>query len=299
MPNSGVLLIDKPTEMTSHDLVNIARKVFQTKKIGHNGTLDPDATGVMVLCVGQATRLNEYLTADDKRYRATLRFGTETDTQDSSGNVVATCALPTLDEAGFRDVLTRFVGKQEQTPPLYSAIKKDGKPLYRYAREGLAVDDIPKREIEIYALECLSYNNEEAVIDVHCSKGTYIRTLCQDIARACGSCGCMSALRRTAAGAFTLDACLSIEALRASADPYALLLPMSEALTLPQLAITSAAQRDDLMNGRRVRVAPDASCNAAEGWCRLCRMASSWPSVTSKQAHLFLKKSFTDKEESH
>ena len=257
MPNSGVLLIDKPTEMTSHDLVNIARKVFQTKKIGHNGTLDPDATGVMVLCVGQATRLNEYLTADDKRYRATLRFG---------GNVVATCALPTMDEAGFRDVLTRFVGKQEQTPPLYSAIKKDGKPLYRYAREGLAVDDIPKREIEIYALECLSYNDEEAVIDVHCSKGTYIRTLCQDIARACGSCGCMSALRRTAAGAFTLDACLSVEALRESADPYALLLPMSEALTLPQLAITSAAQRDDLMNGRRVRVAPDASCNAAEGW---------------------------------
>ena len=266
MPNSGVLLIDKPTEMTSHDLVNIARKVFQTKKIGHNGTLDPDATGVMVLCVGQATRLNEYLTADDKRYRATLRFGTETDTQDSSGNVVATCALPTQDEAGFRDVLTRFVGKQEQTPPLYSAIKKDGKPLYRYAREGLAVDDIPNREIEIYALECLSYNGEEAVIDVHCSKGTYIRTLCQDIARACGSCGCMSALRRTAAGAFTLDACLSVEALRESTDPYALLLPMSEALTLPQLAITSAAERDDLMNGRRVRVAPDASCNATEGW---------------------------------
>ena len=131
MPNSGVLLIDKPTEMTSHDLVNIARKVFQTKKIGHNGTLDPDATGVMVLCVGQATRLNEYLTADDKRYRATLRFGTETDTQDSSGNVVATCALPTQDEAGFRDVLTRFVGKQEQTPPLYSAIKKDGKSSFK------------------------------------------------------------------------------------------------------------------------------------------------------------------------
>ena len=149
MPNSGVLLIDKPTEMTSHDLVNIARKVFQTKKIGHNGTLDPDATGVMVLCVGQATRLNEYLTADDKRYRATLRFGTETDTQDSSGNVVATCALPTQDEAGFRDVLTRFVGKQEQTPPLYSAIKKDGKPLYRYAREGVAVDDIQARDRDL------------------------------------------------------------------------------------------------------------------------------------------------------
>ena len=203
MPNSGVLLIDKPTEMTSHDLVNIARKVFQTKKIGHNGTLDPDATGVMVLCVGQATRLNEYLTADDKRYRATLRFGTETDTQDSSGNVVATCALPTMDEAGFRDVLTRFVGKQEQTPPLYSAIKKDGKPLYRYAREGLAVDDIPKREIEIYALECLSYNDEEAVIDVHCSKGTYIRTLLEDIADALGQKGTMSALRRTCAGLYT------------------------------------------------------------------------------------------------
>ena len=261
MPESGILLVDKLAGMTSHDLVNIARKVFHTKKVGHNGTLDPDATGVMVLCIGQATRLNEYLTADDKVYRATLRFGSETDTQDASGAVTATCALPTLDEAGFREVLAGFLGEQEQTPPLYSAIKKDGKPLYKYAREGVAVAEIPKRRITIYALDYISYNGEEAVFDVHCSKGTYIRTLCQDIARACGSCGHMTALRRTAAGAFTLTQCLSVEALKESADPYALLLPMSEALDLPRLEVGDAA-REDLMNGRRIA----AQGLAADGW---------------------------------
>ena len=252
MPNSGILLVDKPSNMTSHDLVNIARKVFQTKKVGHNGTLDPDATGVMVLCIGQATRLNEYLVTDEKRYRATLSFGEETDTQDHAGDVIKTCPLPKIDSAAFEKILSTFLGKQQQTPPLYSAIKKNGKPLYQYAREGLEVPEIPSREIEIFDIQCVSFSPEKAMIDVHCGKGTYIRTLCQDIARACGSCGHMFSLQRTAVGPYTLAQCHSVEELKTAEDPYRSLLPMSAALSFPCIEINDATLRSDLMNGKRI-----------------------------------------------
>lgn len=252
MPNSGILLVDKPTDMTSHDLVNIVRKVFHTKKVGHNGTLDPDATGVMVLCINQATRLNEYLVADDKFYRATIKFGCETNTQDISGEVTETCLKPVNDIDTFKSILRRFLGEQEQTPPMYSAIKKDGKPLYKYAREGIDIGEIPKRKIEIFSIECVEYSSDEAVIDVHCSKGTYIRTLCQDIARALGSCGCMSALRRTKAGSFDITKCHSVEELRTSNAPYDLLLPMSEAVMFPKSMISTDNIFKDLMNGKKI-----------------------------------------------
>lgn len=252
MPNSGILLIDKPSDMTSHDLVNIARKVFNTKKVGHNGTLDPDATGVMVLCIGQATRLNEYLVADNKVYQATLTFGNETDTQDISGKIIATCDLPELTESEFKNILKRYIGVQEQTPPMYSAIKKNGKPLYQYAREGKKFDEIPKRKIEIFDIQCLSYDGNVATFIVHCSKGTYIRTLCQDIARDCGSCGCMSKLRRIQVGNFSLEQCVNVDDLRASDDPYALLMPMSEALDFPQVHIMQEDLKMDLQNGKRI-----------------------------------------------
>lgn len=252
MPNSGILLIDKPSDMTSHDLVNIARKVFNTKKVGHNGTLDPDATGVMVLCIGQATRLNEYLVADNKVYQATLTFGNETDTQDISGKIIATCDFPELTESEFKNILKGYIGVQEQTPPMYSAIKKNGKPLYQYAREGKKIDEIPKRKIEIFDIQCLSYDGNVATFIVHCSKGTYIRTLCQDIARDCGSCGCMSKLRRIQVGNFSLEQCVNVDDLRASDDPYALLMPMSEALDFPQIHIMQEDLKMDLQNGKRI-----------------------------------------------
>lgn len=252
MPNSGILLIDKPSDMTSHDLVNIARKVFNTKKVGHNGTLDPDATGVMVLCIGQATRLNEYLAADNKIYQATLTFGHETDTQDISGEVTATCNLPELTASEFNSILQEYIGAQEQTPPIYSAIKMNGKPLYQYAREGKQIDEIPKRKIEIFDIHCLSYDGNTADFIVHCSKGTYIRTLCQDIARDCGSCGCMSMLRRIQTGNFSLEQCVDVDTLRSSDDPYAFLMPMSEALDFPQVHITQEDLKADLQNGKRI-----------------------------------------------
>ena len=254
MPTSGILLVDKPMAMTSHDLVNVVRKIFNTKKVGHNGTLDPDATGVMVLCIGQATRLNEYLTVDDKRYQAVISFGYETDTQDNSGKIMRECSLPDLSHSEFEAIVGAFVGKQKQIPPVYSAIKRNGKPLYQYAREGRDVPEIPARDIEIFDIKCGSYSQEKASIEVHCGKGTSIRTLCQDIARACESCGCMSALRRTAVGHYTIEQCLSIESLKAASDPYSLLLPMSEALSMPKIEIDDMALRADLHNGKRILI---------------------------------------------
>ncbi|MDO4281721.1 MAG: tRNA pseudouridine(55) synthase TruB [Peptococcaceae bacterium] len=260
MPNSGILLVDKPMDMTSHDLVNIARKVFHTKKIGHTGTLDPDATGVMVLCINQATRLNEYLTADDKRYQVTIKFGEETDTQDISGTVVKTASLPTLDRQAFEAMLETFVGEQLQTPPLYSAIKKDGKPLYKYARAGIDVGELPQRAVTIYGIDCLAYDGKTAVINVHCSKGTYIRTLCQDIGRRAESAACMSALRRETVGDFSLENCLSVEALKASDHPYELLLPMNEVLDMPELIIPDQATLTKIFNGNQVGLQAENAC---------------------------------------
>lgn len=269
MPNSGILLVDKPTDMTSHDLVNIARKVFHTKKVGHNGTLDPDATGVMVLCINQATRLNEYLVADDKFYRATIRFGQETNTQDISGEVTRECEKPLADIDGFKEVLKSFIGVQEQTPPMYSAIKKDGKPLYKYAREGIDIGEIPKRQIEIFSIECIAYSCDEAIIDVHCSKGTYIRTLCQDVARALESCGCMAALRRTKAGAFDIAQCHSVEELKAADFPYELLVPMVQAVPFQKSVISTEAVFKDLMNGKKIPF--NGECDAIPEEGQVCQ----------------------------
>ena len=254
MSNSGILLINKPKDMTSHDLVNITRRTFHTKKVGHNGTLDPDATGVMVLSVNHATRLNEYLVYDIKSYRAVIRFGQETDTQDISGEVVSNCDLPKLEKEEFESILGTFLGPQKQTPPMYSAIKKNGKPLYKYAREGIDIGEIPARDIEIFSLKCISYASNEATIDVCCSKGTYIRTLCQDIARKCGSCGCMSDLTRTKEGKFALEDCISIDELRNSESPYDLLTPSSDALAFPKIVIESDADIKDLFNGKAIKL---------------------------------------------
>ena len=269
MPNSGILLVDKPTDMTSHDLVNIVRKVFHTKKVGHNGTLDPDATGVMVLCINQATRLNEYLVADEKFYRATIKFGQETDTQDISGEVTKKCEKPAVDIDGFKAVLASFIGVQDQTPPMYSAIKKDGKPLYKYAREGIDIGEIPKRQIEVLSIDCVSYTCDEAVIDVHCSKGTYIRTLCQDIARALGSCGCMAALRRMRVGAFEITSCHSVEAIKAAEFPYDLLLPMSQVVPFPKTVLSTELILKDLMTGKKIPFEGIALSEPKEG--QLCQ----------------------------
>lgn len=207
----GILLINKPAGMTSHDVVAIARKALHTKKVGHCGTLDPDATGVLVLCIGKATKALQFLISEQKEYIATLSLGTATDTYDSSGTVVETKEFKGVDNV--ESVLQSFLGKQKQIPPIYSAIKVNGKKLYEYAREKKDVD-IQPRDIEIFRIELLQQDHHLITMKVLCSKGTYIRSLCVDIANRLGYPGHMSKLIRSRSGHFDLMDCQSIDDLK-------------------------------------------------------------------------------------
>lgn len=253
----GILVVDKPMDMTSHDVVNIMRKVFHTKKVGHTGTLDPDATGVLVLGINHATKLMQYLTCDDKVYEAVLTFGADTDTQDAAGKIVDEKPLPKLNEQEFKDLLATFLGKQTQVPPMYSAVKIKGQPLYKYARKGEFIDNLPSRPIEIYALTLQSYDCKQARLLIHCSKGTYIRTLCHDIACRSGSCGHLSALRRIQAGKFDISQAHSVDEIRSSEHPEIYLISMNEALPYPSIEIEEDHTKLDIANGKRISISGD------------------------------------------
>lgn len=204
----GILLVNKPSGMTSHDVVNHIRKVLHTKKVGHCGTLDPDATGVLVLCVGKATKALQFLMSEEKEYIATLSLGTSTDTYDSSGVVIESKEFVGVENV--EKVLDSFLGKQMQMPPIYSAIKVNGKKLYEYARNQEEVK-IEPREIEIKEIELLKQENHMIQIRVICSKGTYIRSLCVDIAKELGYPGHMSHLIRKRSGHFDLKNCYDLK----------------------------------------------------------------------------------------
>lgn len=180
----GILVINKPKGYTSHDVVNCLRKALNTKKIGHTGTLDPNATGVLPILVGTATKLSKYLIEHDKTYIATVKLGEKTETGDSEGTVIKqdlSILTKEITEGEIENVLNSFKGKQQQIPPMYSAIKINGKKAYEYARKGQEVK-IEPREIEIYDIRFISKDNLEITFEVSCSKGTYIRTLCENIA---------------------------------------------------------------------------------------------------------------------
>lgn len=208
---TGIVIVDKPAGWTSQDVTARLRRVFGTRRIGHGGTLDPMATGVLPVFVGRATRGVEFFEHADKTYEAVLRLGTVTDTQDSTGAVLEKRPAA-VTEAEFRNILPKFTGKIAQVPPMYSAIKVDGKKLYELARAGKEIERKP-REITVFSLDLLEFTGETAKIRVHCSKGTYIRTLCHDIGAALGCGGCMEALRRTAAGEYTLADSVELDTL--------------------------------------------------------------------------------------
>lgn len=201
----GVLIIHKEKHMTSHDVVGKLRRLLKTKRIGHAGTLDPLATGVLVIGVGRATKLLQFLMADKKVYRASLKLGFATTTYDLEGEVTASKEYQNdVSLNQVNEVLSSFLGDSMQIPPIYSAIKKDGKALYEYAREGKEVE-IEARPIHISEINLISFENDEITFDVVCSKGTYIRSLCVDIAKKLGYPGVMSNLLRIQSGQFTLE----------------------------------------------------------------------------------------------
>ena len=214
---NGIVIVDKPQGWTSQDVTARLRRVFNTRRIGHGGTLDPMATGVLPVFVGRATRGVEFFEHAEKTYEAVLRLGIATDTEDITGTVLEEKEV-SLSEADFLEVLPKFRGKIQQIPPMYSALKVNGQKLCDLARKGRDVERQP-REIEIFKLECLEFAGSEARLLVHCSKGTYIRTLCKDIGAALGCGGCMAALRRVTAGEYTLDEAVSLQTLLETEEP--------------------------------------------------------------------------------
>jgi len=213
---NGVLVLDKPRGWTSHDAVAKARRLTKVKRVGHTGTLDPLATGVLVVCLGQATRIAEYIAGHDKQYTATVHLGIETDTYDAQGQVVARHPVDVA-EPQLRASLAAFVGDIRQVPPMFSAIKQAGAKLVDLARQGITVERAP-RPVTIYSLDLLAFNPPEVTIDVRCSAGTYIRSLAHDLGRQLGCGAHLSALRRTAVGDFTLAQAVSLEAFEAAIE---------------------------------------------------------------------------------
>lgn len=214
---NGILNFLKPPGMTSHDAVAVVRRVLWTKKVGHTGTLDPQAAGVLPICVGQATRIVELLQEDRKTYRAELTLGITTDTQDRWGTVVSEHPVSVSDQQ-LAEALAHFTGEILQIPPMFSALKVDGQKLCDLARKGITVERLPRPQT-IHEIRLIRFDGQKALIDVVCSKGTYIRTLCHDIGGYLGCGGVMSFLLRTATGAFAIQNSITLEELRASESP--------------------------------------------------------------------------------
>lgn len=274
----GVLVVAKPAGPTSHDVVALVRRLASTRRIGHGGTLDPFASGVLPLFLGGATRLVEYHLADDKAYRATICLGASSTTDDLDG-ALTPGAGPVPDRTTFEATLRQFLGRQEQRPPDFSAVQVAGRRAYAMARAGEAVE-LPNRTVEIRALDILEWDDRDperpiAIVDVRCSAGTYVRALARDLGERLGCGAYLGALIRTGSGPFMLDGALTLDALRdaaAGSGPdgiRALLLPPDTGLeALPALTLT-AAEIDDVAKGRFVRPTGGMGAASADGPVRL------------------------------
>lgn len=229
----GIVNVNKPVGVTSHDVVNRLRRILNMKKIGHTGTLDPDAAGVLPMCVGKATKLAEYLVASDKEYRAVMTLGAVTDTQDASGEVLESFEVNVTEE-DIRNAVKSFEGEIGQIPPMYSAVKMDGKKLYELAREGKTIER-EERRVTVFSIDITAIDLEKKTVDmtVKCSKGTYIRTLCNDIGASLGCGGYMSSLVRTKTGRFELEKAYTIERIEEMVEngDLSFLVPTGEALS--------------------------------------------------------------------
>ena len=243
----GIVIVDKPQDWTSQDVVSKLRGVFQTRRIGHGGTLDPMATGVLPVFVGRATRGVEFFEHAEKTYEAVLRLGVATDTEDITGTVLEEKEVH-ITEAEFLSVLEQFRGEIRQIPPMYSAIKIGGQKLCDLARKGREVERQP-RTITIHRLECLDFTGNTAKLLVHCSKGTYIRTLCKDIGEALGCGGCMESLRRVTAGEYTIENAVPLQTLIESETPGQYLLPVDSMFMEHPKAILTEKQEKCCRNG--------------------------------------------------
>lgn len=256
---SGVLVLDKPVGLTSHDIVQIIRRGTGIRRAGHTGTLDPRASGVLVVLVGPAVRLSEYVSASDKRYQATISLGSSTDTYDAEGSVTESFPIEELSEEKFDEILQQFVGEIEQVPPPYSAVKVKGRKAYEMARKGEDVELEP-RVINVYSLEILEWAPPEAVIDVYCSSGTYVRSLANDLGKSLGTGAHLVGLRRTKSGRFTLRDAVPLRRLQEAFDAgdwYNFLIPAAEALADWPMVELDPDQVELVRHGHRIPAESD------------------------------------------
>ncbi len=267
----GIVVIDKPLGGSSNRALQQVKRLYNANKAGHTGALDPLATGVLPLCLGEATKVSQFLLDSDKAYRARIKLGERTDTADSEGEIIARVENFDLDEVAVKKALQRFEGEIEQVPPMYSALKQDGQPLYKLARQGKSVERKARR-INIYSIALTDFDAEakEVEIEVDCSKGTYIRTIADDLGQILGCGGHIIALRRLKAGAFTLEDSVTIDTLETEKDEGfaaldAHLLPIDKAIEeLPRIELSSFTA-DFLKHGQAVQV----SKPPADGLVRL------------------------------
>ena len=253
---NGIVIVDKPQEWTSQDVTARLRRVFGTRRIGHGGTLDPMATGVLPVFVGRGTRGVEFFEQAEKTYEATLLLGTTTDTEDISGTVLEQKEIH-ISETEFLSILPQFRGKIMQVPPMYSALKINGQKLVDLARKGKTVERQP-REIEIFLLECTEFSGNTAKLRVRCSKGTYVRTLCKDIGEALGCGGCMAALRRVQAGEYTIEEAVPLQILLDADEPEKFLRPVDSMFRNYPAVTLSPKQEKCCRNGASFSIQLDA-----------------------------------------
>jgi len=265
---SGILVVDKPVGMTSHDVVQIIRSGTGIRRAGHTGTLDPRASGVLVILIGPAVRLSEFVSASDKRYQAVLRLGSTTDTYDAEGRFTRQSSAPVdISEEKFEEALKQFIGEIEQTPPPFSAVKMHGRKAYEMARQGEEVDLTP-RKIQVYHLEVLEWAPPEVVIDVHCSSGTYVRSLANDMGNVLGCGAYLIGLRRTKSGRFSLRDAVPLRKLQdafLAGNWYEYLIPAAEALADWPAIELNPDDVEEIKHGHRVKAAPDTKPGLVRG----------------------------------
>lgn len=275
----GILLLDKPIGMTSNAALQTVKRLFHASKAGHTGNLDPLATGLLPICLGEATKISSFLLDSDKRYIGTCKLGVTTRTADAEGEVLETRLIDNLTESHVNEVLHHFMGEIEQIPPMHSAVKVNGTPLYKLAHKGMEIERKP-RKVTIYDLKMLRLEGDELEIELRCSKGTYVRTLAEDIGEALGCGAHLSALRRTASGPFEIDQSVSLAELEHMAEDGfsvldALLLPIERALSdWPAVSLTDNSAYY-VQQGQAVQV-PKAPTS---GWVRLHRQDGNFLGV--------------------
>ncbi len=271
MPNrelSGILVIDKAKGMTSHDVVACVRKISAQRKVGHAGTLDPLATGVLLLCLGQATRVAEYLMNHDKTYRASIRLGISTDTYDTEGQITGQCEAGHITQAQAERELAQLVGTLEQLPPMYSAVKHRGKPLYRLARRGVTVARKP-RQVKIVRLDMVGWSPPDMQVEIECSRGTYVRSLAHDLGQHLGCGAHLVDLVRIASGPFHIRRATTLEQVEqafAQGHGDQLLLPLDAALEEFSAVTLDHTAEKSIAFGQRVKLSPNPGTHMARAY---------------------------------